>query len=54
MHDQSGQPLTTLFLRLGLLKEDCGGQKDLRAHVETCRLQDGRANLSSFSLHAGE
>jgi PAS domain S-box-containing protein len=35
MHDQFGQQLTVLLLKLGMLKEDCGEQKGLREQVET-------------------
>lgn len=34
MHDQFGQQLTALILKLGMLKEDCGGQKGLCEQVE--------------------
>jgi PAS domain S-box-containing protein len=34
MHDQFGQQLTVLLLKLGMLKEDCGGQKGLCEQVE--------------------
>ncbi len=34
MHDQFGQQLTTLLLKLGLLKEDCGGREELCEQVE--------------------
>ena len=34
MHDHFGQQLTVLLLKLGMLKEDCGGQKGLREQVE--------------------
>ncbi|MDT7807984.1 MAG: hypothetical protein QOJ70_1797 [Acidobacteriota bacterium] len=35
LHDQFGQQLTVLLLKLGMLKEDCGEQKGLREQVET-------------------
>jgi PAS domain S-box-containing protein len=35
MHDQFGQQLTTLLLRLGMLREDCGRQQELCEQVET-------------------
>jgi PAS domain S-box-containing protein len=35
MHDQFGQQLTVLLLKLGMLKEDCGEQERLREQVET-------------------
>jgi PAS domain S-box-containing protein len=35
MHDQFGQQLTVLLLKLGMLKEDCGEQNRLREQVET-------------------
>ena len=34
LHDQFGQQLTVLLLKLGMLKEDCGGQQELREQVE--------------------
>jgi PAS domain S-box-containing protein len=34
MHDQFGQQLTVLLLKLGMLKEDCGEQKRLCEQVE--------------------
>ena len=34
LHDQFGQQLTVLMLKLGMLKEDCGEQKGLREQVE--------------------
>lgn len=35
MHDQFGQQLTVLMLKLAMLKEDCGEQKGLCEQVET-------------------
>jgi PAS domain S-box-containing protein len=35
MHDQFGQQLTVLLLKLGMLKEDCGGQEGLCEQVES-------------------
>lgn len=35
MHDQFGQQLTVLLLKLGMLKEDCGVQNGLREQVES-------------------
>jgi PAS domain S-box-containing protein len=35
LHDQFGQQLTVLLLKLGMLKEDCGEQKGLCEQVET-------------------
>ncbi len=35
MHDQFGQQLTVLLLKLGMLKEDCGEQQRLCEQVET-------------------
>lgn len=37
MHDQFGQQLTVLLLKLGMLKEDCGEQKRLCEQVETLK-----------------
>ena len=34
MHDQFGQQLTVLLLKLGILKEDCGAQTELSEQVE--------------------
>jgi PAS domain S-box-containing protein len=42
MHDQLGQQLTLLLLKLGMLKEDCGGQERLREQVETLEEVAGR------------
>jgi PAS domain S-box-containing protein len=35
MHDQFGEQLTALALRIRMLKEACGGHDDWRAHVES-------------------
>lgn len=35
MHDQFGQQLTALLLKLGMLKEDCRGQEELCRQVES-------------------
>ena len=42
MHDHFGQQLTVLLLKLGMLKEDCGGQRGLREQVETLEEVAGR------------
>jgi len=42
MHDQFGQQLTVLILKLGMLKEDCGGQRELREQVENLEEVAGR------------
>jgi PAS domain S-box-containing protein len=35
LHDQFGQQLTVLILKLGMLKEDCAGRERLREQVES-------------------
>jgi PAS domain S-box-containing protein len=42
MHDQFGQQLTVLLLKLGMLKEDCGGQKGLCEQIESLEEVAGR------------
>jgi PAS domain S-box-containing protein len=45
LHDQFGQQLTVLLLKLGMLKEDCDGQMVLREQVET--LEEVAAQLDA-------
>ncbi|MDT5269605.1 MAG: hypothetical protein QOH49_1791 [Acidobacteriota bacterium] len=42
MHDQFGQQLTVLLLKLGMLKEDCGEQRVLREQVDSLEEVAGR------------
>ena len=42
LHDQFGQQLTVLILNLGMLKEDCGEQKELCEQVEALEEVVGR------------